>query len=169
MATMEITYALTHRDVFDSTIAIRNRKKWAKWVFRLSLPVLGLTIVFRFLASSGSQLVSQLAPLLLLSLLWVFLLWGSPWWFARTQFRQPSSQGERTASFDDNEVKWWWNGGSSATEWKTYVRWMESRNLILLCSSPIQCAIVPKRALNAEQLSHLRALLTQKLGAGLRV
>jgi len=53
-------------------------------------------------------------------------------------------------------------------EWKTYVRWMETRNQILRCSSPVQCAIVPKRALSAEQLSELRTLLTENIGAGLR-
>ena len=52
---------------------------------------------------------------------------------------------------------------------KTFTRWMETKNLILLCSSPIQCSIVPKRALNAEQVSELRTLLTQKVGAGLGV
>jgi len=30
MAVMQVTYALTQHDFFDSTIAIRNRKKWAK-------------------------------------------------------------------------------------------------------------------------------------------
>ena len=30
---MQINYALSQADFFESTIAIRNRKKWAKWVF----------------------------------------------------------------------------------------------------------------------------------------
>lgn len=170
MAMMQVTYALTQHDFFDSIIAIRNRKKWAKWVFRLSLPVLGLLIVFSLLTSPRSQLLSNLAPLVFFVLLWAFMLWGSPWWLARTQFvKQPSAQGERTASFDSNGVKWQWDGGSSAVEWKTYIRWMEAKNQILLCSSPVQCAIVPKRALSGEQLSELRTLLMENIGAGLRV
>ena len=167
---MQITYALSQRDFFESMIAIRNRKKWAKWVFRLSLPFLGLSIVFALFTSPRPHLVSNLAPLLFLFLLWTFLLWGSPWWSARTQFvKQPSAQGERTASFDSDGVNWQWNGGASAVQWKTFTRWMETKNLILLCFSPIQCGIVPKRALNAEQVSELRALLIQKIGTGLRV
>lgn len=167
---MQITYALTQRDFFDSTIAIRDRKKWAKWVFRASLPVLGLLIVFSLFTSPGSKPISNLAPLLFLVLLWTFFLWGSPWWCARTQFlKQPSAQGERTASFDSNGVSWQWDGGSSVTGWKSYIRWMETTNQILLCSSPVQCAIVPKRALSAEQLLELRTLLTEEIGAGLRV
>jgi YcxB-like protein len=167
---MQITYSLTQHDFFDSTIAIRNRKRWAKWVFRASLPVLGLLIVFSLFTSPASKLVSNLAPLLFFILLWAFLLWGSPWWLARTQFlKQPSAQGQRTASCDGNGVNWQWDGGSSAVEWKTFIRWMETKDQILLCSSPVQCAIVPKRFLSSEQLPELRALLTQNIGAGLRV
>jgi YcxB-like protein len=120
--------------------------------------------------SRGSQLISGLAPVLLFLLVWAYLLWVAPWLSARTQFlKQPAAQGQRTGSFDGDGVKWQWEGGTSVVEWKTYIRWMESKNEILICSSPIQCGIVPKRALNAEQLSELRTLLTQKIGAGLRV
>lgn len=167
---MQITYALNQRDFFESLIAIRNRKTWPKWVFRAALLLLVSLIAFSVLTSPRSQLVSNLIPLLALLLLWVVLLWACPWWSARTQFlKQPSAHGQRTASFDSNAVHWEWDGGSSVVEWKTYIRWMESENQVLLCSSPIQCGIVPKRALNAEQLSELRTLLTQKIGAGLRV
>ncbi len=167
---MQVTYALSQHDFFESMIAIRNRKRWAKWFFRGTLPFLACLIAFEVLRSPRSQLVPNLAPLLFLVLLWAFLLWGSPWWFARTQFlKQPSAQGQRTASFDGDGVKWQWDGGLSVVQWKTYIRWMESKNQILLCSSPVQCGIVPKRVLNSEQLSELRTLLTQKIGAALRV
>ena len=167
---MQITYALTQHDLFDSAIAIRNRKKWAKWVFRASLPALGLAILFSVLRSPGSELISNVTPLVFLVLLWAFLLWGSPWWLARTQFaKRPSSQGQRTASFDSNGVGWQWNGGSSAMEWQTFIRWMETKNQILLCSSPVECATIPKRSLNSDQLLELRTLLAQKIGPGLKV
>ena len=167
---MQITYTLSQRDFFESIIAIRNRKRWAKLVFRATLPFLVCVVAFATLKAPRSQVASTMAPLLVLFLLWAFLLWGSPWWFARTQFlKQPSAQGSRTASFDGDGVKWQWDGGTSIVEWKTYMRWMESKNEILLCSSPIQCGIVPKRALRAEQLSELRTLLTQKIGTGLQV
>ena len=170
---MQLTYTLTQRDFFEAVIAIRNRKKWAKWIFRAIPPFflfLVVVLVFQSPHSQRSQLISNLIPILALLLLWSFFLWGSPWLYARTQFlKQPSVHGPRTACFDDNEVKWQWDGGSSVVQWKTYIRWMESKNEILLCSSPVQCGIVPKRAMNAEQLSELRRLLTQTVGAGLRV
>jgi len=167
---MQITYALSQRDFFESLIAIRNRKTWAKLVFRAAPVILVSLVVFSVLTSPRSQLISNLIPTVSMLLLWSYLLWASPWLSARTQFmKQPSAQGQRTASFDGNAVHWQWDGGSSVVEWKTYMRWMESKNQILLCSSPIQCGIVPKRALNAEQLSELRTLLTEKIGAGWRV
>ena len=167
---MQITYTLSQRDFFEAIIAIRNRKKWAKWFFRASLPFLVCLIAFAVLRVPRPQLAPTLAPLLVLVLLWTFLLWVSPWRFARTQFlKQPSARGQQTASFDVEGAKWQWDGGLSVNDWRTYIRWMESENQILLCSSPIQCNIVPKRALNAEQLSELRTLLAKTIGAGLRV
>jgi len=83
---MQITYTLSQRDFFESTIAIRNRKKWAKWVFRAFPAILVCQIVYSALRSPRSQLISTLTPLLFLLLLWAFLLWVSPWWFARTHF-----------------------------------------------------------------------------------
>jgi YcxB-like protein len=79
------------------------------------------------------------------------------------------STGQRTASFDGDAVIWHWDGGSIVLEWKTYIRWIESKNQIVLCPPLIRTGIVPKRALNAEQLSELRTLLTQKIGAGIPV
>ena len=169
---MQLTYTLTQRDFFEAIIAIRNRKKWAKWIFRAIPPLVLISVVFLVVGSSHSQrshLISNLLPMVALFLFWSYLLWGSPWFYARAQFlKQPSAQGPRTAAFDDNEVKWQWDGGSSVVQWKTYIRWIESNNQILLCSSPIQCGIVPKRAMNEEQLSELRRLLAQNIGPGLR-
>ena len=167
---MRFTYTLTQRDFFEAIIAIRNRKAWSKWVFRTLPVVLLALIVASVLTHSRSQLLSSLLPLLFFLLFWTFLLWSSPWLYARQQFlKQPSAQGEHSASFGSDGVDWHWDGGSSTAKWKTYIRWMETKNQILMCSSPVQCGILPKRALNGEQLSELRTLLTQKLGAGLRV
>ena len=116
---MQITYALSQRDVFESTIAIRNRKTWAKWGCRVILAFLLSLIIRSTLTSPLSQLMSNVAPLLFLLLLWAFFLWASPWWFARTQFlKRPSSRGQQTISLDRNGVKWQWDGGLSVTEWR---------------------------------------------------
>src|SRR5215831_5049189 len=139
---MQVTYTLSQRDFFESQIAIRNRRKMAKWVFWIS-PILVCLIGLSVLRSPGSQLVSSLAPVVLFLLVWAYLLWVAPWLSARTQFlKQPAARGQRTGSFDGDGVTWQWDGGTSVVEWKTYIRWMESKNQILICSSPIQCGIV---------------------------
>lgn len=69
----------------------------------------------------------------------------------------------------EHEVSRTWNGGSSVVAWKNYIYWMETKTQFLLCSSPISCAIIPKRALKGEEEEGLRALLTDKLGSGRRV
>lgn len=166
---IQITYALSQRDFFESLIAIRNCKPWAKWGYRAASALLVCLSVFSVLRSPRSQSAS-LIPLMSLLALWAFLLWASPWLSARTQFlKQPSVQRQRTVSFEGDAVIWHWDGGSIVVEWKTYTRWIESKNQIVLCSSVIQSGIVPKRALNTEQLPELRTLLTQKIGAGIRV
>ncbi len=166
---IQITCALSQRDFFESMIATRNCNRWAKWGYRVAFVVLACLSVFSVLKFSRSQGVSSLIPLLSLLALWAFLLWASPWLSARTRFlKQPSVQRQRTVSFGDKAVDWQWDGGSIVVEWKTYIRWIESKNQIVLCSPLIQSGIVPKRALNAEQLSELRTLLTQKVGAGIR-
>jgi hypothetical protein len=167
---MRVTYVLTQRDFFRSIIAIRNRKAWAKWSFRVLPVMLVAAIVASILDNSRSHLLPSLVLLLFFLLFWTFLLWASPRLHARQQFlKQPSAQGEKTALFDNDAVTWRWDGGLSTVEWKSYICWMETKDQILICSSPVQCGIVPKRALNAEELVKLRTMLTQKLGAGLQI
>jgi hypothetical protein len=80
--------------------------------------------------------------------------------------KQPSAQGERTASLDSSGVLWHWDGGSAAVEWWTYTHWMETKNEILLFTSPVQCGIIPKRDLQPAQLVELRKVLTDSIGVG---
>lgn len=167
---MECTYTLTQQDIFEAIIATRNRKKWVKWCFRIIIPVSLILVGLSIFAFPLSKLAANVLPLLAFLFIWLFMTWGSPWLVARTQFlKSPSLQGERTALFHDNGVQWNWDGGSSSVEWKTYIRWMETKNDVLLFTSPIQCAIVPKRALNTELLFQLRNLLSKHVAAGGRV
>lgn len=170
---MQITYELTQRDFRESFIGDRKGRPLLKWFCYL------VAIVLTFLVGLGLIMVaihpsvqppSYLFEFLGLGGLWCMLWWGYPWWLARTQFqKKPSAQGLRTVLFDREGIHSSWDGGSGHAEWRNYVRWIETRNEIVLYTSPVQFGIVPKRALNAEQLSELRALLTQNIGNGLRV
>jgi hypothetical protein len=43
---------------------------------------------------------------------------------------------------------------------------METKNEILLFTSPVQCGIIPKRDLQPAQLVELRKVLTDSIGVG---
>ena len=164
---MQITYKLRQRDFFESFIAMRNRKNWMKWGFRFIVAALVLLVTARLLwgmRQPGTIVSDLLVPLVLL-MVWAFMMWGSPWSLARMQFlKQPSAQGRRIALLDSSGVQWHWDGGSTTTEWRTYTHWTETKNDILLFTSPVQCGIVPKRDLQTEQLAELRTLLTNNIG-----
>ncbi|WP_408609945.1 YcxB family protein [Candidatus Korobacter versatilis] len=98
--------------------------------------------------------------------MWAALIWLLPIWSGQNQFRkQPGVQGSRTVEIDDRGIRSRWDGGSSDTEWKTYVRSYESRNDVLLYTSPVCFNILPKRAFDAAQLTEFRTLLKDKVAA----
>ena len=89
-ARMEFTYELTQQDFLDAFLAHRRRSVRWKWIIRpfvfLFFP---LRVCVRFYVATyrNSQTLSTWAPLLMLSVLWIAALWGTPWWSARRQFR----------------------------------------------------------------------------------
>jgi hypothetical protein len=165
---VQITYKLKQRDFFESFIAMRNRKTWMKWGFRFIVVALAFLVTWRLvwgMRHSGDQTTSDLLIPLVLLAVWVFMMWGSPWSLARSHFsKQPSAQEQRKAILDSSGIQWRWDGGSTTTEWRTYIHWTETKNDILLFTSPIQCGIIPKRDLQTEQLAELRTLLTNNIG-----
>jgi hypothetical protein len=87
-------------------------------------------------------------------------------WTMRRQFRkQPGAHGPRKVLLDSSGAHWRWNGGSADVEWKNYIRSVEGRNQILFYTSPACFNIVPKRALETEQLSEVREMLKQNIHA----
>ncbi|HTV64514.1 MAG TPA: YcxB family protein [Bryocella sp.] len=166
---MQITYELTQKDFFDSLIAHRNRSAVTRWSLRIIL-----TVVFAFAALGifllvirpSSHVLSNAAPLIGLAVFWGVLLWACPWWAARNQFRkQPSAQGPRTLELDTTGVHWRWDGGTADIEWKNITRFLETKNEFLLYTSPAAFNMVPKRALTPEQVSELRALLSEHVNS----
>jgi hypothetical protein len=165
---MQLSYQLTQRDFYESLIAHRNRRTFTKWLVRLLVAVViaanigGLVVLAR---RWDARLLTTVLPLFLLLILWVWFLWISVWWAARNlSLKQPAAQGTRTVLFDSTGVHHRWNGGSSNVEWKTYVRCVEAKNLIMLYTSPLTWTIIPKRALDTAQLSELRRLVVQNIG-----
>jgi hypothetical protein len=90
---MEVTYELTQRDFFDSLIAHRNRSAFARWAFRLIVSVVCLLVgvgLLQFASHPKAETLSTFGPLFALAVMWVALLWVSPWLSARKQFSKQS-------------------------------------------------------------------------------
>jgi hypothetical protein len=64
---------------------------------------------------------------------------------------------------DKAGVHWRWEGGSADVEWKTFIRFLECKNLFLLYYSPVVFVMVPKRALLPEQRPEFLTLLLQNV------
>jgi hypothetical protein len=165
---MQLSYQLTQRDFYESLIAHRNRSLITKWLIRLLVTALVLVTLggsVLFATEGDTKILTNLGPLFLLLILWAWFMWVSRWWVSRSLFlKQPAVRGTRTVVFDPTGVHHRWDGGSSDVEWKTYVRWHEASNVIMLYTSPLTWTIVPKRALDTAQLIELRALIADNMG-----
>jgi hypothetical protein len=166
---MEVTYELVQRDFFDALIAHRNGSAFRKWTFRLVVLIVCLLaglLLLQFALNPKSEPLAAFGPLFVFAVIWVALLWASPWLSARKQFsKQPGAQGPRTLVLNASGVHWRWNGGSADVEWKNYIRYLESKNEFLLYSSPAVFNIVPKRVFTPDQISELRELFAQNVSS----
>ena len=165
---MEITYELTQRDFYDSLIAHRNGSTFRKWTFRLIAFFIFLVaasgLITVILRPQNTATRADLLPMFIVVAVWGIVLWGGPRLSARSQYRkQPAAQGARTLRTDAAGVHWRWSGGASDVEWKTYMRYVESKRQFLLYLSPAMFNMVPKRALTPEQISEFRMLLAQNI------
>jgi hypothetical protein len=164
---MEVTYELNQRDFFDALIAHRNRSVFKKWSFRLAVSIVSFLVgvgLLQLALNPKTETLSTFGPLFVFAVMWVALLWASPWLSARKQFsKQPGAQGPRTLLLDGSGVHWRWNGGSADVEWKNFIRFVECKTEFLLYTSPACFNMVPKRVLTPDQISELRDLFAQNV------
>lgn len=166
---MQITYELTQKDFIESYGVHRNRSVFKKWSRRIFVWIAGLVvafILFGFLLKPSAQMARDLGPLFGLVLMWVVVMRILPWWMMRRQFlQQPGAHGPRTVLLDASGAHWRWNGGTSDVEWRNYIQTAEGKNQFLFYTSPACFNILPKRALEPEQLNEIRELLKQNVSA----
>ncbi len=164
---MQITYELKQKDFYEAIIAHRNRNRFTKWLLRLLVPIIFLLVGFVLVESvlrPESGTLGNFAPLFVVAGLWAALLWVYPWWAARSQFsKQPAAQGQRTMLLDEAGVHSKWNGGTSDLEWRTFIRWLESKSQFLIYYSPVLCFFIPKRGLTPDQIAEFRTLLAEHI------
>jgi hypothetical protein len=162
---MEIDYELTQQDFTEAYGAHRNRNNPMKWI---RLIAFWLVIGFAAFLLYGSILAHNtraLLPFFVLAILWLIVIGGIlPQWLIRRQYtKQPGAHGPRKLTLDASGAHWRWNGGSGDVEWRNYIRTVEGEKQILFYTSPACFNILPKRALNSDQLSELRTMLAQNI------
>jgi hypothetical protein len=88
-------------------LAHRERTAVLKWRYRLLcgslflLPAIGLLA----LATDPHAKFVTIIPLFVLAAIWGVLIWGAPWWSARSQYlQQPGAQGPRTMTLDGSGI-----------------------------------------------------------------
>jgi hypothetical protein len=162
---MEITYELTQEDFTEAFTAHRSRSSAIRWVRIIAFWLVIAFASFVLYGSVRAHNTKSLLPFFFLAILWLVVIWGIiPRWYMRRQFtKQPGAHGPRKLTLDASGAHWRWNGGSAEVEWRNYIRSVEGVNQILFYTSPSCFNILPKRALNPDQLVELRALLAQNI------
>jgi hypothetical protein len=167
---MEIQYQLTEQDFRESMYAHRRSRAFTRWFYRGLIAIILVAFGFILLALFGAaiehnaKLALNLLPLMVLLVAWAALIWIVPYWMARSQFRkQPAARSVRSVTIDDLGLRSHWDSGNAETAWKNYIRLFESKNEILLYSSPALFNILPKRAFTSEQLEQFRTLAKEKI------
>ena len=164
---MQIEYELTQKDFTEAYTAHRNRNSAAKTIRTIAFWLVIAFASFMLYGSVKAHNIRALLPFFVLTILWLVLIGGVlPRWLMRRQYtKQPGAKGPRKLMLDVSGTHWRWNGGSADVEWKNYIRSLEGANQILFYTSPACFNILPKRALNPDQLSELRTMLAQNIQA----
>lgn len=167
---MEIQYQLTERDFREAMFAHRKVRPFQRWFYRGLIALVVVLLGFAALVLLGAAITHDLKPamniipLIGLIVAWAGLIWLVPPWMAKTQFRkQPAVQSARSVKVDDAGLRSSWDGGSAESAWKNYIGIFESKNEILLYTSPACFNILPKRALTPEQLEEFRTLAKENI------
>ena|ERR1700674_4620875 len=169
---MTFQFQLTEDDFVDAQLThLRKTMAPSRWklVLRLGIPVTflicsaALTVVA--LVNHDMQLIKQVAPAgyVFLGLLLVTLyVWsGIPF---RVQFRKLKAwHRPMEMVVGDDAVSYTSPTGEGRSRWEAFEAWRESKKSFLLYPQPRIFFIVPKRAMQPDQISVLRELLKSRI------
>ena len=160
---MEIQYRLKESDFRRALITHRRARPVGRWFLPIGVISLLITALVIVTNSIGHKTDGTI-PAILVAVYMVLCLWIAPYWTARSLFRkQPSARSIYTLVIDHSGIQSEWDGGSSNSLWKNYVRFLESEDAFLIYSAPILFRILPKRAFSTEQCEEFRSLAAQHI------
>lgn len=154
--------------LYRAQIAVLRHIKWMRWA---GVFVVGIFPVFMLGIGLASGHTWQKA--IANNLAWIvgfpaFWLLGIPiaqrWGATRTFRATPAAQGDRVYSFDETGISVVGGLSSGRVAWPAIVRFVETRDLVLLFLSNQVAHFIPKAAFASDtDLERFRALVTDNL------
>jgi hypothetical protein len=158
---MELRYTLTLEDLTHALKAMAPR--WATWVFAfmfLLLFMVGIYLIDHDFVALG---VAWIALCSLMELT-VYQAHSCSFQAKRIFRNTPRLREPISLAADEGGIVLTFSTGRSELNWKTYTKYKETNFLFLLNLSPRQYTIVPKRAMQAENIGEFRRLLAAHIG-----
>ena len=162
---MEVTYELAVDDFRRAIKAHRARTPFLRWTVRFGAGFAILVLAtgaILFILEPHSAAFHNLIPLYVVFILWILIVWASPYLSARSQFRgSPSAKVPITLDVNDSGLQFHSQHGDSKVVWSAYVKWLEERTIFALFPTPKIYIVIPKRAFTVDQVSEFRELLRE--------
>ena len=130
----------------------------------VAISLLVLIAAMLVMGRGDRNILENLASLVGLMVMWILILWVSPYFSARSQFRgSRTAQGPKTLEASATELTFRSEHGSSHLQWSCFVAWVEEKQVFALFTNPKVFVLLPKRAFTAEQIGEFRELLRQNI------
>ena len=163
---MEISYKLTEDDYRQAIKAFRKRTAYRRWSNRFVYVCFALLVPSAlFLTfSGGDRSFSNLFPLWLIIVFWVWYLWYCPYRVARKMINgSPGASLPYTADISEKGLYLRTSATESRLAWDVLVGWAEAERVFALFPSPLSFFPIPKRAMTSEQQNEFRELLSRNI------
>lgn len=155
MSPMTISYQITRRDFVDACVAMSRKTYW--FLFGLWLLVALFSVWLNWgalLRGSSSDRVAVFVPAAICGLIFLLIGWGSPRYRAGRMILR-----EVTWTFSEQGVHLASNVSTADLRWEAFLKYRETPKGFLLFVQKSMAQFIPKRALTAEQVDDLRAVL----------
>jgi hypothetical protein len=164
---MDVNYQITVDDFRQGINAYRKKSTLTRWGFRFVkmfvILLIGTGLALLLFAPHNAALQNSM-PLFFLGILWLFVIWVTPYLSARSQFRgSPSARGRINLEVSDSGLYFHSEYVDSRLLWPSFVTWVEEKPVFALFTNPKICLLIPKRAFSADQLIEFREMLREKI------
>ncbi len=164
---MEIQFQCTFGDYQEALAAQRVKSRPRKTLLAfavLLVLLLGIFVLISLRLTLAQSTVAMLAgSFIVAKLLSVASSFQFSRWLRRDFLNHPSFSRETSARIDDGGLYLEGENSNSYTKWPAFVRYQETRNLILLYVGARMFHAIPKRALSAERLAEFRNIVSSRI------